>query len=92
MPKQGDLKVWWIPQIPGKSFEVRVNDIDEAKLLLKTLARYDLFQYENHIKPDYSNAGGLLMYEPECIDNDPEYPCNGWIDWCDDNGEPLERY
>ncbi len=67
------LKVWWNPQVPMKSFEVEVDSVKEGALLLRVLADYDLFQYENHIKPDYCNAGGLVMFE------DGE-----WTDWYDD--------
>ncbi len=69
-PKHGDLRIWWIPQIPGKPFIVPVRDIADAKLLLDTLARYDQFQFENRIKPDYSNAGGLCVFEE-----------GEWVDW-----------
>lgn len=68
------LKVWWIPQIPGKPFEVPVESIAEGVKLMDILAKYDIFQFENHIKPEYSNAGGLMM-----IDSDGE-----WTDWYDE--------
>lgn len=58
----GFLRVWWIPQVPMKSFYVAVKDLDEARLILKTLADYDLFQWRNKVKPDYSNVGGLQIY------------------------------
>jgi hypothetical protein len=64
------LRVWWIPQVPGKPMYVEVQNLVEAKLLLDTLANYDLFQYKNNIKPDYCNAGGLQVFED-----------NEWIDW-----------
>jgi hypothetical protein len=54
-----EFKVWWIPQIPGKPFEVTVPDLDTGILMCNTLANYDLFQYENRIKPDYCNTGGI---------------------------------
>lgn len=73
------LKVWWIPQVPGKSFEVPVASIDEAKLLLRTLARYDQFQLDHDIKGDYCNAGGLQVFE----DGD-------WFDWEDDEGRSID--
>ncbi len=66
------LKIFWIPQVPMKSFEVAVVSVEEGVKLLDTLADYDMFQYENNIKPDYANAGGLLMYEE-----------GEWIDWYD---------
>jgi len=78
-PKEGSLQVWWIPQVPMKPFTVDVENIDEAILILKTLARYDLFQLENNIKPDFSNAGGLNVFE------------NGeWSEWYDEEtGEDI---
>lgn len=63
MNKEGDLKVWWIPQVPGKAFEVPVKSPEEAILIMDTLAQYDIFQLENNIKPDYCNAGGLNVFE-----------------------------
>jgi hypothetical protein len=64
-PREGDLKVWWIPQVPMKPFEVPVSNLLTGKHLLDALAEYDFFQLENRIKPDFSNAGGLMMYEGE---------------------------
>jgi len=73
MPKEGDLQVWWIPQIPMEAFNVSVKNVDEACLLLVTLAAYDLFQLKHRVKPDFSNAGGLNIFE------DGE-----WIEWYDE--------
>jgi hypothetical protein len=81
-PKVNDLRVWWIPQVPMKPFHVPVNSIREAKLVLDTLANYDLFQLSNHIKPDYSNMGGLERYED--VDGD------GNLDWCEWESEDGE--
>ncbi len=72
MNKKGDLRIWWIPQVPMNPFHMEVNSITEGKLLLETLAKYDLFQLENNIKPDFANAGGLEIYE-----GDDE----GWCEW-----------
>lgn len=78
MPKEGDLVVYWIPQVPMKAFEVPVKNIDEAKLLMDVLAAYDFFQYKMRVKPDYSNAGGLKVFE------------NGeWIEWENGEGESI---
>lgn len=73
------LKVWWIPQVPGKPFGVLVSDLIEARLLLDSLAEYDRFQLEHNIKPDYSNAGGLMVFR----DGD-------WEDWYDDDGDDID--
>lgn len=80
-PQKGDLRVWWIPQVPMKPFYVYVKDINEAKLIIDTLAKYDTFQYENNIKPDFCNAGGLCMFDPDDIEQGEEE--SGWTDWYD---------
>ncbi len=66
------LRVWWIPQVPGKPFQVEVANLIEAKLLLNALENYDQFQVDNRIKGDYCNCGGLEMWNEE--DND-------WEEW-----------
>ncbi len=82
MAKEGDLRVWWVPQVPMKAFEVNVKTLEAAKLLLDTLADYDLFQYKNNIKPDYANAGGLSVFE------DGE-----WCDWYHpETGDDIDEY
>jgi hypothetical protein len=80
--KDGALKVWWVPQMPMKAFEAPVADMIQADLLLNTLANYDLFQFENNVKGDYCNAGGLLATE------------NGeWVDWkCPETGVDFDEY
>ena len=50
------LKVWWIPQIPMKAFEVLVPSVEEGRKLCDVLAQYDAFQFDNKIKPDYCNS------------------------------------
>ena len=60
-------------------FYVPIEDIAEGRKILDTLARYDLFQLENKIKPDYSNTGGLQVFD------DGE-----WIDWYDDDGNDID--
>ena len=81
------LRIWWIPQVPGKSFEVPVASVDEAKKILTVLADYDLFQHENRIKGDYCNAGGLNVY-----DEDADGEGNpGWVEWYDDEGCDIDE-
>lgn len=88
--KNGQLKVWWIPQVPMKSFEVLVNNLNEAELLLTTLAEYDKFQYDNNIKPDYSNAGGLSIWDESL---DPDEEGEKWTDWYDEEtGMSFDEY
>ena len=56
------LKVWHIPQVWGSSpsFEYEVSNPVEAWLLLDALAKYDQFQLDNKIKPDYASSQGLV--------------------------------
>jgi hypothetical protein len=81
--KQGDLRVWWIPQVPMQAFYVPVADLAQATLILDMLAQYDLFQFKHRVKPDYSNAGGLQMFDES----------GEWTDWYDeDSGESFDEY
>ena len=79
-----ELRVWWIPQVPMKAFEVKVKNLEQAKLILNTLADYDIFQYQNKIKGDYCNTGGL-----QCK-IDMGYGLE-WVDWYDDNGLEIDN-
>lgn len=69
------LRVSHFPQIPCKPFIVDVNNLEEARLIYNTLANYDLFQYENRIKPDYANATVVEEFDEEEQE---------WISWSDD--------
>ena len=86
MPK---LRVWWIPQVPMQPFHASVSNIVEARLLLDTLATYDQFQLDNNIKPDYSNTGGLQVFDES---DDTDGPDGSWYDWYDADGEDIDRY
>ena len=86
----GDLRVWWIPQVPGTPFHVPVKNIDEAKLLLKTLANYDLFQLKNKIKGDYCNAGGLEICEVYAPVSGEGSSDNEWCEWCNEDGDSID--
>jgi hypothetical protein len=78
------LRVWWIPQVPMKSFNIPVSSLQEARLLLDALALYDLFQLDNNVKPDFSNAGGLQAFDEKE---------NEWSDWYDEEtGEDFDEY
>jgi len=83
------LRVWWIPQVPGEAFHAGVESVAEGVKIMDILASYDQFQYDNNIKPDYCNAGGLQIFDPD----DKEDGINGsWLDWSDcDTGEDDPR-
>ena len=64
------LRVWWCPQVPMEPFLLDVQSIEEGVRLCDTLGKYDAFQFENNIKPDYCNAGGLQWNHPEFTDGE----------------------
>ena len=74
------LQVWWVPQVPMKAFEVEVSSVAEGAKVMEVLAAYDLFQFENKVKPDYCNAGGLNQWSEDC---DGE-GITGWESWYDE--------
>lgn len=76
----GTLRVWWIPQIPGDSFYVEVESTSEAIKVIDVLEKYDTFQFENHIKPEYCNAGGLQVVEE-----------GEWVEWETEMGENIDE-
>lgn len=78
-PKIGALRVWHIPQVPGKPFHVYVDTPQEAQRLINVLAQYDLFQFQNLVRNDFFNASGLEQYEADNGDGQP-----GWCEWCDE--------
>lgn len=67
--------------MPMKAFHVGVETVKEGAKILEVLADYDQFQLDNNIKPDYCNAGGLMMFDTEDKEDSPE---GSWVDWCDD--------
>lgn len=84
----GDLQVWWIPQVPGTPFEVDVSSVEEGVRIMDVLAEYDEFQYENDIKPDYCNAGGLRMWTED--DDWEDWYCGNGVEYFDDPRDWLE--
>jgi hypothetical protein len=76
------LRVWWIPQVPGTPFYVDVDSVEEGVKIMNVLAAYDQFQFDNNIKPDYADVGGIEMLEE-----------GEWCSWCDyelEIDDPIE--
>lgn len=70
------LRVAHVPQVPmEEAFYVEVKNLEEAKLLFDVFANYDLFQFENNVKPDYANATFLEEFDKER---------NEWVSWIDE--------
>ena len=78
------LRVWHNCQVGAvENFYVEVESIEQAWKILNTLWDYDLFQYENNIKPDYCNASGLESFDEEEQE---------WCEWCDDDGLDIKEH
>jgi len=69
------LRVWWVPQVPMEAFYVDVSSVEEGVKIMDVLADYDKFQFENQIKPDYCNCGGIQEWDEEAQE---------WSDWYDE--------
>jgi len=83
------MKVWWIPQVPGKPFEVEIATVAEGVKIMDVLTDYDKFQFENNIKPDYCNAGGIMVFDTTDTEDGPD---GSWVDWYDEeSGEDDPR-
>ena len=78
-PQEGDLRVWWIPQIPMKAFEWPVDDLRQAAVMLDALAAYDDFQFAENVKGDYANTGGLSIFQG-----------GEWVDWENEEGDDFD--
>jgi len=63
-----------------EAFEVEVSSVEEGVKIMDTLANYDKSQYENRIKPDYCNSGGIVQWCDDCDGNGTP----GWEDWYDE--------
>jgi len=76
---EGALRVWWMPQVGADipPFYVPVPNMETAAIVADVLANYDLFQFENKIKPDYANMGGVERFEDG--------------EWCDVEEEEIEE-
>jgi hypothetical protein len=59
------MRVWHIPQVPGRPFYVPVESVTEGNFIRDLLAEYDQFQLDENIKPDYCNASGIEEYDGE---------------------------
>ena len=87
--KDGDLRVWWVPQVPMQAFIVHVDSVADGVKIMDVLADYDIFQYENKVKPDYCNVGGLNVFDASDYTDSDE---GSWVDWYDyETGEDDPR-
>lgn len=67
-------KVWYIPQVPMVAFEREFDDLETAKAALDLITDFSIFEFENRVKPDYADMGGISRWEEDG---------DGGFDWFD---------
>jgi hypothetical protein len=75
-----NLRVWWKSTFPGTAFYFSVASLLEAKILLTALPEYDWFLYDNHLRGNYSNCGGLQMWNESTQE---------WEEWWDEENRDI---
>lgn len=70
-------RIWYVPQIPCESFKREYSSVEECLETLELLTDFSRFEYENKIKPDYSEMFGMEYW---CDDDQCEE------DWCEIDG------
>lgn len=75
------LRIAYIPQVPGEPFYKEVDGLSSAKLVAETVIGLSTFEYENNIKPDYTDFLDL----EEFVDGE-------WISWEDDFGSDFSEW
>lgn len=78
VPAEGDLRINYIPQIPGKPFQAIFpvdtetdfpDDVEFARRLgraaqtLDAIINFSTFEYDNRIKPDYSDMLAIERFQ-----------------------------
>ena len=82
-------RVIWIPQLPVKSFYVEVESPEQGALIHETLTRYNQFQLDNKIRPNYRNYGDLQVFDPNDTHDGPD---GSWSDWYSEDDESFGEW
>lgn len=66
-PNEGDLTIWYYPQVGRLKapYEVTVPDLRTAVFTLDAVIGLSIFEFKNRIKPDYTDAAGIARYESD---------------------------
>lgn len=79
-------RLWYVPQIGmGRFYEQDFNDLTTAAIALNTIYKVAIWEYENHVKSDFANIGGVRFFDEQeqlWIDVDAEE-----LDYDDDYAE-----
>ena len=73
-PSEGDIRISYIPQIPGRPFQAifPVNAVEtfderltEAAQALDAIVNFSIFEFENRVKPDYSDMALIEYFDSD---------------------------
>lgn len=78
-PPKKKMRVWWMHAVPGPIFYTEVFTLVQAKLLLKTLADYDLYLERVGLVGKHGNAGGLEVHDGK-----------EWCEWESPTGDSID--
>lgn len=56
---------YYIPQVPMKAFEFETDDLVLAQTVLEQIVSFSIYEFENNVKPDYSDAAGIVRWEED---------------------------
>ncbi len=93
-PRPGDLRIYYIPQVPMKAYEADIprgageSDsayLERAAFVLRTVVEFSIFEFENNVKPDYSDVAAIVRWEPEPDGGDG-------FDWFDVDESEYEEW
>ena len=57
------FKIFYIPQVPMPAFEREYEDFETAKEVLNAIINFSIFEFDNNVKPDYSDVAGISFWE-----------------------------
>ena len=57
------FKIFYIPQVPMPAFEREYEDFETAKEVLNAIINFSIFEFDNNVKPDYSDVAGISYWE-----------------------------
>lgn len=75
------LRVAHMPQVPGKSFYIHVENELEAAKIIAILAQQHLWLYNNNYIPDFSNMISVEMFNEETQE---------WENYCNEEEDYAE--
>ena len=80
--ENGDLRVWYIPQVPSNNpFYVFVSSPEMAGKVISLLISFSDHEHQNHIKLSYTDASGLEVYED-----------GAWSEWYSEDGADIDEF